>query len=141
MKNITVILIAVSILASVLPAQKKEDDRTPANPPFFERTPSKKDGSTRPIGGVVRDGSDNVVAGAVVTLTNKENKQALSVVSDKAGRFVFDDCRKNVDYELRAEFQKKKSPVRLVSVYNTVLRPFIELRLEDSKPAGEAKKK
>lgn len=137
MTNITAILISFFLLVSALPAQKREAEG-PKNPPLFDRTPKKSDGATRQIGGVVRDAKDNAVAGAVVTLTNKENKQGLSVVTDSTGRFVFDDCKRNVDYELRAEFQKKKSPVRLVSVYNTVSKPFIELRLEDPKPAGNS---
>jgi hypothetical protein len=87
----------------------------------------------------VRDGKDNPVMGAVVTLFNKETKQGQSLVTDKGGKFVFDDCKKNVDYELVAEYKKVKSPVRVVSSFNPSAKPFIELKLGEAKPPEQKK--
>jgi hypothetical protein len=125
---------ALLLLASVLPAQKKgdEDPTAPPKVPFFGKEQKESKANTRPIRGVVKDPKESPVAGAVVTLVNKQTKEGQSVTTDSDGTFFFGECKKNVDYEVKAEFKKSKTPAKLVSVYNPAARPFVELKLEEA---------
>jgi Carboxypeptidase regulatory-like domain len=135
--------IGILLLAGTVCAQKKSDDPQfkGGNVPFFEKDAKGDKSTTRTIRGVVRDARDAPVSGAVVTLTNKESKESQSITSGNDGTFAFDDCKKRVDYELKAAYKREVTPARLVSSFNTVASPFVELKLGAAKPADAPESK
>lgn len=98
----------------------------------------------RDIRGQVLDENEKAVATAIVYLKNMTTKKELSTVTNKDGRYQFGQLSAKDDYELRAEWQQQKSPIRKVSQFDPRERIVINLMLEppskpESKGAGEDK--
>lgn len=100
---------------------------------------------SRTVRGQVLDEKEKVVANAIVHLTNLSTKEHLSVVTDKEGRYQFNDVSMKADFEVYAESGNRKSRVRRLSQFDTRARVTINLTLEppeasdDSKGAEEKK--
>lgn len=93
--------------------------------------------STRRVLGQVLDENNKAVENAIVRLKNLSTKKELSVVSDKEGRYQFNDVDMKVDHEIQAEWRQQKSRTRKVSQFDTRPKVTINLPLE---PPKETKK-
>jgi len=110
------------ILASVLSA-------APAPPGGKQR----EDPNTRSVQGAVQDSDGNLVAGAVVQLKNTKSLQVRSFITQKEGTYSFLGLSKDVDYELKADFQGGSSPVKTLSVFDSRKQATINLKVESKK--------
>ena len=110
------------ILASVLSAA--------AAPPGGKQ---REDPNMRSVQGAVQDSDGNLVAGAVVQLKNTKTLQVRSFITQKEGTYSFLGLSKDVDYELKADFQGGSSPVRTLSVFDSRKKATINLKVEPKK--------
>jgi hypothetical protein len=110
------------ILASVLSA-------APAPPGGKQR----EDPNTRSVQGAVQDSDGNLIAGAVVQLKNTKSLQVRSFITQKEGTYSFLGLSKDVDYELKADFQGGSSPVKTLSVFDSRKTATINLKVEPKK--------
>lgn len=117
-------------------AEKPSDSTKIFGPP----PPSKVDkNKVRTVSGVVRDADGSLVPGAVVYLKDlKSGKQRSTIVGPNA-TFFFDELNRSYDYELRATRDKKSSRARLLSTFDTRLKPSMNLTLEAAEAAGAEK--
>ena len=84
----------------------------------------------RTVRGQVLDAKDKAVAGALVHLTNLSSKERLSVVTDKEGRYQFNEVSRKFDFELTAEFEGKKARPRRLSQFDPRDIAVLNFKLE-----------
>jgi Carboxypeptidase regulatory-like domain len=85
------------------------------------------------VRGEVLDKSDNPVGTAVVFLKNVRSNQVRSYIADSRGNYRFSGLDPNADYELHAEKDGEKSPIRNVSSFESRLDIVLNLKLEHKK--------
>ena len=88
----------------------------------------------RTVRGQVLDEKDKAVAGALVHLTNLSSKERMSVVTDKEGRYQFNEVSRKFDFELTAEFEGRKARPRRLSQFDPRDIAVLNFKLE---PPGE----
>jgi hypothetical protein len=84
----------------------------------------------RSVSGAVLDGDSNPVAGATVFLKNQKTKAIRSYTSAKDGRFHFAQINMADDYDLWAEKDTHKSPIKTVSSWDARKEFETELKLK-----------
>ena len=95
---------------------------------------SAQPAAKRTVRGQVLDENDKAVAGALVHLTNLSNKERSSVVTDKEGRYQFNDVSRKSDFEVTAEQAGKKGRPRRLSQFDPRDIAVFNFKLE---PPGE----
>jgi hypothetical protein len=110
-------LVLASALCSLAWAQAKKGDQSP----------------TRSVQGVVTDGSENAVQGAVVQLKNVKTLQVRSFITKEQGTYYFHGLSPDVDYELKAEHQGNASSTKTLSSFDSRKQAAINLKLEGRK--------
>jgi len=93
-----------------------------------------RDRSVRTLAGEVRLADDTLVEGAVVQVKNLKTLQIRSFITQKDGKYSFQNLSSSVDYEIRANWKENASPKRMLTVYDTRLDAVINLKLE---PTGK----
>src|SRR6267378_2022635 len=83
---------------------------------------SKKEAQLRTVHGVVSDKSENPLPNSVVFLKNLRTNAVRSNFADTERNYRFSGLDPNADYEVHAEFEGAKSPVRNVSAETVI--PF-----------------
>ena len=114
-------LFAVAACALLLAAGTAWADKKDENP------------NIRTVQGVVNDAQGEAVNGAVVQLKNTKTLQIRSFITRDKGAYYFHGLSKDVDYELRAEFNGDSSPSRTLSSFDTRKQPVVNLKLETKK--------
>lgn len=84
----------------------------------------------RVVQGVVMNGNETGVAGAIVFLRNSKTKAIRSYTSTKDGRFRFAQVSMTDDFDLWAEKDGKKSDVKTVSSWDTRKEFDCELKIK-----------
>jgi Carboxypeptidase regulatory-like domain len=84
----------------------------------------------RTVSGAVVDNDSNPVTGATVFLKNEKTKSIRSYTSDKDGRFRFAQVNMAEDFDLWAEKEGRKSPVKTVSNWDARKEYETELKLK-----------
>jgi len=120
-------LIAVSLLglvfAAMLPAP------VVAAPQLFGRDPKKED-KTRLLTGKVIDASDSPLANAVVYLTNTHDHSVKTHIVGPEGTFRFPALQPTIDYEVYAQFDKRRSHTKTVSQFDNRTQVYIDLKID-----------
>ena len=83
----------------------------------------------RVVQGKVADDSNAPVKGAVVYLKDGHTLSVKSFISDDQGEYRFGQLAQNTDYEIWAEHNGKKSPVKTISSFDTKNQFFINLKI------------
>ena len=104
-----------SVAASPLAAQGRRD--------------KDENTSTRSVQGVVTDGQDNVLEGAVVQLKDTRSLQIRSFITRGNGSYHFHGLSKDVDYEIRADHQGKSSDTRRLSSFDSRAQAVMNLKI------------
>ena len=94
---------------------------------------SKKETQLRTVRGTVSDKSDDAVAGSVVFLKNLRTNGVRSNFANSNGEYRFSGLDPNADYEVHAEFEGAKSPVRSVTSLDSRREIVINLKIDRKK--------
>jgi len=78
----------------------------------------KKGDPSRSITGVVVDSAEKPISGAVVYRKNMKTLEVKSYFTDDKGAFRFTGLNPNVDFEVYAEFQGKRSTTKTFSTFD-----------------------
>ena len=84
----------------------------------------------RMVIGVVQNGNGDVLIGATVFLQSTKNKSIRSYTTAADGHFRFAQVNMSEDFDLWAEKDGKKSPVKTVSSWDTRKEMSVELRIK-----------
>lgn len=94
---------------------------------------SKKETQLRTVRGVVADKSENPLPNSVVFLKNLRTNAVRSNFADSDGNYRFSGLDPNADYEVHAEFEGAKSPVRNVSSLDSRKEMVVNLKIDRKK--------
>ena len=94
---------------------------------------SKKETQLRTVHGVVSDKSENPLPNSVVFLKNLRTNGVRSNFTDTDGNYRFSGLDPNADYEVHAEFEGAKSPVRNVSSLDNRKEMVVNLKIDKKK--------
>jgi Carboxypeptidase regulatory-like domain len=147
-----VLLVAAAVVPAIVPAlgqttDPKATDATGNGPPAFVITTDKENSSTqgqtsptkddkkktaaeRPIQGFVTNADGKPIVGAVVQLKNMRSLQVRSYITRDAGSYYFSGLNKDIDYEVKAQFNGKTSAARTLSSFDTKTEPVLNLQIK-----------
>jgi hypothetical protein len=90
---------------------------------------SKQD-KTRLLIGKVLDDGDSPLANAVVYLTNTHTRSVKTYIVGPDGAYRFPALQPNIDYEVYAQFNNRKSHTKTVSQFENRQQVYISLKIE-----------
>jgi hypothetical protein len=90
----------------------------------------KKADAGRTLTGKVIDRQDNPVTDAVVYLSNTRTQAVKSYIVGPDGAYHFPELSPNIDYEIYAQFNGKKSDTKTVSHFDDRHQVNINLRID-----------
>ena len=70
------------------------------------------------------------VRGAVVQIENLTTLEVRSYITQRDGKYHFAELRTNVDYQVWAQRDDKRSSKKILNKYNSARRPVIDLELK-----------
>jgi hypothetical protein len=109
-RRLAVLILALASLACVGMAQAVFLDG--------EVVADKNQEQGRSVVGQVFTKSDSPIAEAVVYLKNTKTLTIKSFITEKDGGYRFHGLSPNVDYEIYADYQGQKSPVKTISSFD-----------------------
>lgn len=86
--------------------------------------------TTRLLLGKVIDSSDSPLPNAVVYLTNTRDHSVKTYIVGPDGTYRFPALQPTVDYEVYAQFDKRKSHTKSVSQFDDRTQVYIDLKIE-----------
>ncbi|CAN5630419.1 hypothetical protein BH10ACI4_BH10ACI4_29850 [soil metagenome] len=87
----------------------------------------------RIVQGKVTDKSDAAIKGAVVYLKDTHSLAVKSSIADEEGSYRFGQLAQNVDYEVWAESNGKKSGTKSISSFDNKNQFYINLKIDTDK--------
>jgi len=87
----------------------------------------------RVVQGRVMDNSAGLLSGAVVYLKDGHSLAVKSFISNDQGGYRFGQLSQNTDYEIWAEHDGKKSPVKTISSFDSKNQIFLDLKIDTGK--------
>ena len=84
----------------------------------------------RQLTGKVLDRQDNPLPSAVVYLTDTRTRAVKTYIVSKDGLYRFTAMSQNVDYEVYAQFNGKKSDTKMVSQFDNRTQVNINLKVD-----------
>ena len=90
---------------------------------------TKKD-KTRLLTGKVLDGSDSPLPDAVVYLTNTHTRSVKTYIVSQDGAYRFPALEPNIDYEVYAQYNNRKSGTKTVSQFDDRSQVYISLKVD-----------
>ena len=98
-----------------------------AAPQFGDRPKGDK---TRLLTGKVLDHSDNPLPNAVVYLTNTRTRGVKTYIVSQDGSYRFPSLQPNIDYEVYAQYNGRKSDNKSVSQFDDRAQVSINLKID-----------
>ncbi|HUI83827.1 MAG TPA: carboxypeptidase-like regulatory domain-containing protein [Candidatus Binatia bacterium] len=89
--------------------------------------------TSRLLTGAVLDKSDKPVSNAVVYLKNTKTLAIKTYIAQNDGTYRFPELSSNVDYEIYAQKEGRKSNVKTLSQFDDREKPNINLRIDMNK--------
>ena len=87
----------------------------------------------RELAGTVMDRADGPLTSAIVYLKNSKTLVVKTYITDKDGKYRFPALAQNVDYQVYAEFQGKKSDTKTLSSFDSRTQININLKVDTSR--------
>jgi len=87
----------------------------------------------RIVQGKVTNSADAGLKGAVVYLKDGHTLTVKSFIADDQGEYRFGQLAQNTDYEIWAEHDGKKSPVKTISSFDSKNQFYINLKVDTGK--------
>jgi hypothetical protein len=84
----------------------------------------------RKLTGNVFDKEDHVVPSAIVYLKNTRSLAVATFITEQDGSYRFNNLSPNIDYEVRAESNGRKSQVKTLSTFDARKQAHINLKLD-----------
>jgi len=100
-----------------------------AAPQLWGRDKVKQD-KTRLLTGKVMDNSDSPLPNAVVYLTNTRDHSVKTYIVGPEGTYRFPGLQPTLDYEVYAQFDKKKSHTKTVSQFDDRQQVYLDLKID-----------
>jgi len=100
-----------------------------AGPQLFGRDSKRRD-TTRLLTGKVIDASDSPLPNAVVYLTNTRDRSVKTYIVGPEGTYRFPALQAHIDYEVYAQFEKRKSHTKTVSQFDDRTQVYIDLKID-----------
>ena len=100
-------------------------------PPQFGNRP--KADNTRLLTGKVLDHADNPLPNAVVYLTNTRTRAVKTYIVSQDGTYRFPSLQPNIDYEVYAQLNGRKSDNKTVSQFDDRSQLSINLKIDTNK--------
>src|SRR5580698_5615197 len=100
-RSLLLLLLAAACWSPVTAQNKKKDD----------------DAGTRTVQGLVQNGDDMPVVGAVVQLKDMRSLQIRSFVTQDDGKYHFNGLKTEVDYQVKALYNGMSSAAKTVSIF------------------------
>jgi hypothetical protein len=97
-----------------------------ASPPFH-----KKSDTSRLLTGRVTDHGDTTLPNAIVYLSNTRTRAVKTYIVGQEGTYRFPSLSPNVDYEVYAQFNGKKSDTKTVSQFDNRQTVNINLKIDN----------
>jgi Carboxypeptidase regulatory-like domain len=97
-----------------------------ASPPF-----QKKTDNSRLLTGRVTDHDEGLLPNAVVYLSNTRTRAVKTYIVGQDGTYRFPSLSPNVDYEVYAQFNGKKSDTKTVSQFDNRQTVNINLKIDN----------
>ncbi len=107
--------------------------------PLTQHPPNDDSGQKNPrtnqrvLTGVVMDKADQPLPNAVVYLKNEKTLTVRTFFAQKDGSYRFPQLERNIDYEVYAELNGKRSETKTVSQFDDRTAPHINLHIDLSK--------
>jgi Carboxypeptidase regulatory-like domain len=95
----------------------------------------KKPKPPRVVMGIVVDGSENPIIGAVVEMTDVQTGKKSAMYTQEGGHYEFSGLNEDHDYKIQASFRGVESQTRTASSFDT--RNTIRLNLQIPPPKEE----
>ncbi len=95
--------------------------------PAYEK---EKSDSGRMLTGKVVDQQENPLPNAVVYLSNSRTRAVKTYIVSQDGAYRFPALSPNIDYEVYAQFQGKKSDTKTVSQFDSRQQVSINLKID-----------
>lgn len=92
-----------------------------------------RDPTIRSLQGIVTLPDETPAEGAVVKLKNLKTLQVRSYITQKDGKYQFQNLSTNIDYEVTSDFKEMSSATRTLSVFDSRFEAIINLKLEPGK--------
>jgi D-serine deaminase-like pyridoxal phosphate-dependent protein len=89
--------------------------------------------SVRVVQGNVVNADSQAQANAVVYLQDQKTLEVRTFITQTDGRYRFGQLSSDVDYQLWAEFQSKKSKNRAISSFDSKKQFIFDLKLDQNK--------
>ena len=123
MKKVLILGVLGLMLAGLRPAP------VAAAPQLFGREPKKED-KTRLLTGKVIDSGDAPLPNAVVYLTNTRDHSVKTYIVGPEGTYRFPGLQPTIDYEVYAQYNKRRSHTKTVSQFDNRTQVYIDLKIE-----------
>jgi hypothetical protein len=121
------LLILLSLL--ILAASALRTSVLAAPTQLFGRDAKPAD-KTRLLLGKVLDGSDSPLPNAVVYLTNTHTRSVKTYIVGPDGAYRFPALQPNIDYEVYAQYDNRKSHTKTVSQFEDRQQVYISLKID-----------
>lgn len=95
-------------------------------------------GQGRSVHGRVTDQRGEPLRGAVVQIKNMHNLQVRSYITQVSGDYQFHGLHRDVDYELKAEYDRQTSKVRTLRWHDSRINVRMDLRIRPAKKAQQS---
>jgi Carboxypeptidase regulatory-like domain len=86
--------------------------------------------TTRLLTGKVMDGNDNPLPNAVVYLTNSKDRSVKTYIVGPEGTYRFPALQPTIDYEVYAQYNKRRSHTKTVSQFDNRTQVYIDLKID-----------
>jgi hypothetical protein len=93
--------------------------------------PDGKGDNSRTLTGKVTDRQDSPLPNAVVYLTNTRTRAVKTYIVGEDGVYRFPSLSPNIDYEVYAQYNSRKSDTKTVSQFDTRQQVNINLKIDN----------